>query len=122
MKSKILLSITLLLLIFSCKKEQIEKEVTIRFNNGSGDFVCGEWCGTTIEIVNGKNYLKSKFELPDEVVSKWEWWNREYIATIKFLKETCNCKNGDIEPFPPGSNNFPMEELKMIEIIKIREK
>ncbi|MBP8992224.1 MAG: hypothetical protein QM212_04255 [Bacteroidota bacterium] len=122
MKRIKLLSVIFLLLFFSCQKERLEKEVTIRFSNGSGDFICGEWCGTTIEIVNGESSLKSKYELPDSILNKKEWWNREYVATIKFLDETCNCKNGNIEPYPPGSNNFPMEELKVIKIIKIREK
>lgn len=117
-----LLSLIFLVLVFSCKKERIENEVIIRFNNGSGDFICGEWCGTTIEIVNGSNFLKSKYNLPEEIVDKREWWNKEYIATIKFLNENCNCMNGLLEPHPPGSNNFPQEELKMVEIVKIRPK
>jgi hypothetical protein len=124
MKNVILLSATVFL-FYSCNQESqelIEKDVTIRFNNGPGSITCGEFCGTTIKIVNGENYLKSKYELPDSITSKWEYWNREYIATIKFLNDTCYCKNGAAEPYPPGSTNFIEEKLKMVEILKISEK
>lgn len=131
MKHLIIVTSVIVFLFSSCekeskepkeKKERIEENVTIRFNNGSGSFTCGEFCGTTIEIINGDNYLKSKNELPDSITSKWEYWNREYIVSIKFLEETCHCKNGDVEPYPPGSDNFPTADLKVVEIIKIKEK
>lgn len=84
--------------------------------------MCGEWCGVTLNIKDGEGGLKSKYELPDSIANKWEWWNREYIATIKFLDEKCHCKNGDAEPYPPGSDNFLEDDLKLVEILKIREK
>lgn len=128
---KIILILTATVFLFcSCekgpvepKKERIEKDVVIRFNNGSGSFTCGEYCGTTIEIINVEKGLKPKFELPDSILNKWEWWNREYVASIKFLDETCHCKNGDID-FNPNNpdTTYPVYDLRMIEIIEIREK
>lgn len=126
MKKLILILSATVFLFQSCKKkrkEQIEKDVTIFFLLGSGAFSCGEWCGVTVNIKDGEGGLKSKFELPDSILNKWEWWNREYVATIKFLDDTCHCKNGDIDlnPNVPDAT-YPEYDLRMIEILKIREK
>ncbi|OJV31401.1 MAG: hypothetical protein BGO32_01550 [Bacteroidetes bacterium 37-13] len=126
MKTLFITSLIVTILLCSCKKEkkeQIEKNVTIHLNLRSGDYTCAEECGSTISIVNSEwNNLKSKYALPDSITSKWEYWNREYIANIKFYNDTCHCKNTFYEPTPPGSTNYPTEHLQMIEILKIREK
>lgn len=128
MKKLILILSATVFLFCSCKKvpkERIEKDVTIGFllRSGGGVSCAGEWCGSIIDIKNGESNFKSKFELPDSILNKWEWWNREYVATIKFLDDTCHCKNGDIDlnPNVPDAT-YPEYDLRMIEILKIREK
>lgn len=121
----------LILLIISCfyncnndnKHEITETGVKVTFTLGSGDFTCGEYCGTTINVENKSELFKAKYDLPETITSKTNWWNKEYIATIKYLDEVCDCKNGDIEP-PIGVDNWesPTGTLAIIEILSIEEK
>ena len=87
---------------------------------GSGPFICDEFCGSTIDIINGESNLKLESNLPDSITDKFEYWNRYYIATIEFTEESCNCKDGDVDPGPSGQ--FPTNDLVVVKILKIREK
>ena len=123
----------LLLLIFniSCRKsgsenenkpiEIINENIEITFNLMSGGFLCYEFCGSVLntELENG---LKSKYPIPDSIVNKFDWWNRTYIGTLKFTGDTCTCKFNWAEPYPPGSTDYPISKLKIVEILDIREK
>jgi hypothetical protein len=126
MKKLLLLILSLTILVnYSCNKDEddlIETDVEIRFLSGSGDgVVCGEFCGTRIKLPDNISY-KAKNELPDSIKNKSEYWNRTYIATIKYLDKNCTCKDGNVDPIPNGEFQFPTRNYPIIEIISIREK
>lgn len=113
----------LLASFYSCKKDKKAEEVTIRLNTYGKSFVCGgdgEYCGNRIYIVGRDGFFKATREIPDSIITKTEFWKKDYLASVKFLKERCSCSDGRIDPLP--GKKQPEEELGTIEILKIREK
>lgn len=112
---------------YSCNKDEevaiIEENIELSFNLGSGGGItCDtEYCGITIDLPVIGHY-KSLYELPDSITNKFEFWNRTYIGTVKYLEDTCTCKDGDVDPMPGADPEFPTNTYPIIEILSIREK
>ncbi len=119
------LILAIILLLSSCgDREPIEniiKDVEINFKAQPGEFTCGEYCGTLVDIEGEFQDFKSKYNISDTITDKRDWKNKNYIATIKFLDETCTCKDGMVDP-NPDNPVIPILNYTMIEIMEIREK
>lgn len=60
--------------------------------------------------------------LPEHVTDLPEWYNRDYIGTVRFLAEPCRqCYNALISPLPGQPPVVDYREIGRVEILEIRE-
>ncbi len=130
-KSMCIIIISILILIFSCNSDDnsivnpqdqsyLLQDTTIVFivNSIGGDYICNDtlnFCGAYIQV-DSRTKFKISDPLPDSITNKTEFWNRDYIATLKVINgNNCLC-------YYTYPTRYDPDTMQIAEILAIREK